>query len=678
MRVVCDFETMSFADLETVGAWAYSEHITTEVLCFVFSIHGTPYAWLPEHREHEPLLRELVADPEVIFVRHGDFEAAIWRNQMMPVHGFPDIPNERWDDTMAKSAVKALPLSLEGVLEVLDLGRKDKEGSKLTVSLSRLNKKTGMVQQLWTPETKARVVEYCTTDVDQEYAVDNRLGPMPPGEREAFDLHQLMTQRGLRIDLQYIERCQAIVDGATVPLLAEFRGLTGINPTQGKELHKWMGVRGVTMPNLQKETVADALGENIDAETEDGQEVEATYLSDSGVLPPEVRRALQIRQLIGSSSVKKLGSMAACVCADGRARGLSQYHGAGPGRSTGRLFNAYNFPRGTITVQTGWKDGKPVFEPPSVDLMVPTLMTGDWEYVETILGPPIEAVVSGLRHAIISDRGKSFLSGDLAGIQARVVLALAGQDDKTALMASGADVYCDMAGQIYKREITKKDKVERHVGKCAVLGLGFQLGSKGFRQTFCKKHPLEFAEKVVNVYRREWAPRVPELWRGLSVASLRAVFDRTPQEAYGIEYRLEDGWLSARLPSGRKLWYWNPQKVRRAMPWDETDIRMAWTFQRQKQGRWVTETAFGGQLTENVVMGIEVDIQRAGWKNCEANGFPIVHECYDELVAEVPEWDEDLDGFRECLLDLPQWVRDYNIPVNVPREDMWASDRYRK
>lgn len=664
MRVVVDFETLSFADLETMGAWAYSEHVTTEVLCFVFSIRGTPYAWLPEHREHEPLLRELVADPSVVFVRHGDFEAAIWRNRMMVDYGFPDIPNARWDDTMAKSAVKALPLSLEGVLEVLQLGAKDKEGSKLTTSLSKLDKKTGMAKTLWTPAVKERVVEYCTTDVEQEAAVDARLGPMPADEREAFDLHQLMTQRGLRIDLAYIARCQEVVDGAKVPLLAEFRKLTGINPTQGIELHKWLGRHGVTMPNLQKETVADALGENIDDADEAGPEVEASYLSDSGELPAPARRALQIRQLIGSASVKKLGSMAACVCADGRARGLSQYHGAGPGRSTGRLFNAYNFPRGTLS------------QP--IDVIVPTLMTGDPDYVEAILGPPIEAVVSGLRHALVSDRGKVFLSGDLAGIQARVVLALAGQLDKVALMASGADVYCDMAGQIYRREITKKDKPERQVGKNSVLGLGFQMGAKRFWLKYCKGQPFEFAEKVVNVYRNEWAPEVPKLWRGLSVASLRAVLDRTPQEAYGIEYRLEDGFLTARLPSGRKLWYWNPQTVRRAMPWDETDIRMAWTFQRQKQGRWITENAFGGQITENVVMGIEVDIQRAGWKNCEANGFPIVHECYDELVAEVPEYDEDLDGFRECLLDLPQWVRDFNIPVNVPREDMWAGTRCRK
>jgi hypothetical protein len=51
---------------------------------------------------------------------------------------------------------------------------------------------------------------------------------------------------------------------------------------------------------------------------------------------------------------------------------------------------------------------------------------------------------------------------------------------------------------------------------------------------------------------------------------------------------------------------------------------------------------------------------------------------YDELVAEVEEWEADLQGFRQCLLDVPQWVRSLKIPVDVPEEDMWVGDRFRK
>ena len=38
--------------------------------------------------------------------------------------------------------------------------------------------------------------------------------------------------------------------------------------------------------------------------------------------------------------------MAACIARDGRVHRLLQYHGTGPGRWAGRLFNPLNFPRG--------------------------------------------------------------------------------------------------------------------------------------------------------------------------------------------------------------------------------------------------------------------------------------------------------------------------------------------
>ena len=75
-----------------------------------------------------------------IFIAHSaGFEKDIWREIMVPVYGFPDIPNERWADTQAVCALKAVPLALEKVLPVLGLGEKDKVGSKLTISLSRFS-----------------------------------------------------------------------------------------------------------------------------------------------------------------------------------------------------------------------------------------------------------------------------------------------------------------------------------------------------------------------------------------------------------------------------------------------------------------------------------------------------------------------------------------------------------
>lgn len=663
--VVLDFETLSTCDLEEAGAFRYAEDPTTEILCAAFSVDGRAgFIWRPEYEKRVTgrRLLELVEDPAVIFIAHNaQFEKAIWRNIMVGRYGWPDIPNERWHCTMAACAQRGLPLSLEMACAVLRLPyQKNMEGAKLVRQIQKFDKAGNYNMALLDG-----IIEYCMDDVKAEVALHERLGFLPPAERPVWLLNQEMNERGLQLDAALIEKAQQVVDGATPPLIEEFRRITGLVPTQVQKVHAWVNANGVKIPNLQGETVDRLLGaQDIDEDSI----AEGDELGDVPDIPPAVRRALTIRRLIGSASVKKLRRMLVCMNEDGRARGACQYHGTQPGRSAGRLFQPYNFPRGTIQVDMGSKKA-----PPSPDTMVDALMTGDHEYVASVIGPPVETVVSSLRHAIVAAPGKVLVSGDYAGIQARVVLALAGQHDKTALMAAGADVYCDMAGQIYKRPITKADKVERQTGKNSVLGLGFQMGWKKFKLKYGYGLADDFCEMVVNTYRNEWAPLVPKLWRGLQDAATMTVHRKTPHMAYGIEYRLEDVWLTARLPSGRKLWYFDPRPVMRPMPWDEFDVRPAFTYRAMKMGHMQTIYPFGGSLTENVVMGIEVDIHRRGMQNLKDDGQDIVLEVYDEILAEVPA--ADVKRFEACMLDQPQWVRDMGIPIAV---ECWTGDRYRK
>ncbi len=639
-----DFETASATELKSAGAWRYAECPTTEVLCLhLKNSEGACETWRPGNPV--PVIwYQAIAKKWPILAHNVAFEKAILRKILVPDFGWPPIPNEQWVCTLAACALRALPLKLEKAAEVLRLPiQKDTEGSTFTKKLSKPNRKGWLDRS---PKTLARVEAYCEQDVNAEIELHNRLGELPPAEREMWLYDQLMNERGLRLDLPFVDAAQTVIDKATGPLTAEFLSLTGLEKFGSPKLLPWLHGQGVHLDNLRAETLDE-------------------YMADTTLDPSHpAHRALSIRQLIGSASVKKLKAMRACVCWDGRARGLFQWHATVPGRSAGRLFQPQNFPRGTIE----WDKAKP-----DPEMLVDAIMTGDPARVE-LIGPAVETVVSSLRHAIIADPGKVFISGDYAGIQARVVLALAGQDDKAKLMADGQDVYCDMAAAIYKRTITKQDKEERQTGKNSVLGLGFGMGADKFHGKYCKKQPLEFAQKVVTTYRKEWAPKVPYLWYGLEEAAAKAVWDRTPHEYNGIEYRIEDGWLTCRSPDGCKIWYRNPQKTTRPMPWDENDIRRGFSFDAMKMGQWKTIHAFGGQLTENIVMRIEVDIKNAGIRNLERNGFPVVLDVHDELVCELGDPDEK--AFSQCMLDLPSWVNCYNIPVAIDKP--WISKRYKK
>lgn len=661
--IVCDFETASDCDLKKAGAWRYAQDPTTEILTLWCGDDNERFPWHPWDGEDHPntmRLRTLVDDPEIVFIAFNvGFEKAIWREIMVKIFGWPNIPNSRWHDIQAVCAMKVIPLDLDRAIQVLRLAHaKDKEGSKFTIALSKPNKKTGAYDR--SPATIARVDAYCERDILGEVGLHHRVGWLPSRERSVWLLNQRINERGLRLDMAFVAKAQEVVDRASAPLEAEFLELTGgLKMTQVAKFRDWCGDNGYRVPDMQKETLAKILQKDIDGDLED-------EMDDPGYnytrVPDNVHRALSIRQLIGSASIKKLARMQQCVCEDGRVRGSLQYHGTGPGRSAGRLLQPHNFPRGTVQHD--------------VNEVVGAIMTGDPEYVEMIYGVgAVEVVLSSLRHAIVADPGRVLLAGDYAGIQARTVLGLAGQHDKTKLMAAGLDIYIDMAESIYKCKVTKADTEMRQTGKNSVLGLGFQMGAPKFYSKYGEGQTLEFIQEVVRVYRQEWAPMVPKLWYALQDAATEAVWTKRPHSAYGVEYRLEDGWLTARLPSGRKMWYFNPMPIRKAMPWDDTDIRKAFTYQAMKMGQLRTIDAFGGQLTENVVMGIERDIMTHGMILCEKNAFPICLEVHDEIVAEPLAADADEKAFQQIMEDVPSWVREIQIPVKV---ECWTGNRYRK
>jgi len=682
-EVVLDFETASFVDLTESGAARYSEDASTEILCLNFQVNrtGPIYSWRPTYQDEDyretvahRILADLVVDPDVIFIAHSaGFEKAIWRNIMVPVYGFAPIPGRRWHDTMAVAAMKAMPLDLDLLSRVLGLDvTKDMEGSSFTKKLSRPNRRGELDRSKPSLE---RVYDYCSVDIRSQTAVHARLGWLPPMERDIWLLDQRINERGVRLDLGYIRAAKSVVDRASEPLGHEFHRITGIPKfTQVQKLREWCAAEGVIVPDLQKETLARILNVDIDGDLEDDDDP----FSYRPTLPDHVRRALYIRQLVGSASIKKLDRMQSCVSLDGRARGLLQYHGAGPGRWTGRLLQPQNFPRGTLKV-----DG----EAPDPELLVNAIMTGDPDVVEMLFGPPVEAVVSGLRHTIVADQGRVLLSGDYAGIQARVVLALAGQWDKLGLMAAGADVYIDMACEIFKMERpVGKEAIsrwkhehmrERQSGKNSVLGLGFQMGWWKFQLKYAQAEAEAFCRRVVETYRKEWAPEVPKLWAALERAAVETVWTGRPHEAYGLEYRLEDGWLTATTPSGSKIWYYNPKPTRKAMPWsteEEPDIRAAWTYQVKKQGRWITVDAYGGLLTENYVMRIETDIMAEAMFRLEREGMPLVLTVHDEALTEPLIARADEAMMKQVMAD-SRLARQLKIPLQI---DTWAGDRYKK
>ena len=119
-----DIESRSAAVLgsgkQGVGARAYAEHPTTEVLCVSYARGDGPIeTWVPGQPIPEVATAAAV-DPRSPWAAHGAaFERAMLERILVPLHGWPMVPVERHVCTMSLALAHAYPGSLEAVAEIL-------------------------------------------------------------------------------------------------------------------------------------------------------------------------------------------------------------------------------------------------------------------------------------------------------------------------------------------------------------------------------------------------------------------------------------------------------------------------------------------------------------------------------------------------------------------------------
>jgi hypothetical protein len=235
--VVADFETASRADLQKIGAWKYGQDMSTFPLCLSIKVVTDKVPaftrCMSEKQLHalDPELMELANDPTVIFIAHNaGFEQAMWKFHMVPM-GYPELPPERWHDTMAVAGMKALPLGLDALVTALELPvKKDMDGHRHMLTMCKPDRLGGWSQH---NEYNLQILyNYCNADVDAQYGVYIATQGLGPEERHTWVLDQKIQQRGILIDREFVHACMDVLEQVRVPMTERFRELTGLNPTQ--------------------------------------------------------------------------------------------------------------------------------------------------------------------------------------------------------------------------------------------------------------------------------------------------------------------------------------------------------------------------------------------------------------------------------------------------------------
>lgn len=113
-----------------------------------------------------------------------------------------------------------------------------------------------------------------------------------------------------------------------------------------------------------------------------------------------------------------------------------------------------------------------------------------------------------LRKSILAPEGHSIVVADSSQIECRTEAAVFDETSLLTIFENGEDPYCTLAGEIFRRPITKADELERFVGKCARLGLGYRMGANHFHQVLATGQmgrrvfiPLNECHNIVQVYR---------------------------------------------------------------------------------------------------------------------------------------------------------------------------------
>jgi DNA polymerase len=446
-----DIETRSAINLKKAGAWRYAADPSTQILCIAYAVDDGPVeTWTPGQPIPE-VFRAAAADPGWLVVAHNDqFESAIEECILRPL-GWPLVPLDRRQDTMAMALAAALPASLHAAAEALGLPvQKDVEGHRLMLQMSkprrpRKNEDPHKTYWIDDPEKRLRLRQYCAVDVEVERLLYKRLQPLSDAEQAVWQLDAEINRRGFHVDRALAEAARRVVEAEQNSIDAKVAELTGgaiTTVNQVGRIKDYANARGHELTTLSKRGLAAELSQSEDE---------------------KVNALLELRRDGGNASVRKLDTLLASLDNDDRVRGCFRYHGASTGRWSGQRFQPQNLAK-------EFKD---------TTAAVASILAGDVEGLRQ-LGVPLAVVGAVSRALITAAPGHILIGADYSAIESRVLAWISGENWKLANYRQydqtadpELEPYCVTASKILKRKVTPADEAGRAIGKVAYLACGF-------------------------------------------------------------------------------------------------------------------------------------------------------------------------------------------------------------
>ena len=366
---------------------------------------------------------------------------------------------------------------------------------------------------------------------------------------------------------------------------------------------------------------------------------------------------MQIRLRMAKASTRKLQRMIEMGDpASSALRGQFQFVGAGrTGRWSGRGVQVQNLPR----VPKG-------FDPDLFyEMACAALSEGAGALNAVASHPVLDCVSWSLRSCLqATDPQRVLWSFDFSQIEARVLAWLAGQQDVLDVFASGDDIYIWAAQQF--------GSSDRQLGKVLILALGFGMGATKLRENARKGYGVQMTALDAERFKSGWRQRNAKIvgfWHEMEFAARAAILRRSnviPVGGSGVAFTCPGKTLQMRLPSGRTLFYHNPQLDR------ETGNLVYWG--PEVGGNWVEQRTWGGKLAENATQACARDVMsEAMLRAWRRGGHVPIMSVHDELIYPLDAGAHDScrswAWMRDVMLEAPPWAG--GLPLAGEHKIMW-------
>lgn len=693
-----DFETFSACDLKECGVYKYAEDPSTEILvaCYAFDDEDVQ-TWRPalDGPCPERLCKHIESGGTVV-AHNYNFERVLSNSDAARKIGFPTLSLEQGRCTSVKAAQMGIPRSLSEAAKALGTAAKDDAGRISMLQLSQPRRPTkANPSTRWTienaPEKFEILWKYCADDVRAEREIDRSLPDIDANEQRLWQLDGRINDRGWKIDLDAVHNILAVVEEYKRQLVVKCLELTtdwmtgeGLQPAQREKIADWVRMNG--FPGL-----ADMTAETIRkvVKRED--------------VPENVKQVLRCFSTYGAKAVTKLPTMLRAVCKDGRVRGMFTFYGAATGRWSSQIIQLQNLMRSVI------KDPGTAIE--AFGLQDIDLIRFLYEGVD-----PMKVAGSCIRGCLIADG--YLCAPDYSGIEDRVNLWFF--DDESFLdvyraydRGEGRHPYSITVCRWFGLDLATFDDEDsrRQLGKVGRLSMNYEGGVNAFAtmahnysvdlnemarvvvpllsddaldhaKWMRDNHPykgddedmtadVETACNGLKYLFRRSHPGVVQGWKNLKEAAEKAVefdgqafFLPNKKIAFRVETYKGRKWLCMRLPSGRKIRYFDPKWTppRESERWINNELvpytipgffeyMGVDTYTRQ----WMRLQTYGGKLDENADQGFSRDLLCNAALNLDEAGYKIIGTEHDKIVMDVPEGFGSVEEIKTLMLKQPAY-----------------------